>query len=110
MVLVEHLGHQFFNIGYKAYCRDGESAERGAHHERLRVGVGNHAESYVPGEISYVPLEFGTERGVLDVVYGTLESLASQYAHPATVSAEMRMIIRAEEQIAYAIIFGYNTA
>ena len=110
MVLVEHLRHQFFDVGYQAHRRDGESAERGTHDERLRIGVGYDAEPYATGEIAHVPLELGAERGILDVVYGALEALAPQHAHPATMCAEMRVIIRAEEQIAYAIVLGYDTA
>ena len=61
----------------------------GSDDQRLRVGVRNHAKAGTPRELGEVVLELRTERSVLYVVYGTLETLVAQDGHAAALRPEM---------------------
>ena len=56
-----------------------------------------------------ITFEFGTERGVLDIVDGTVKTfLFTEKTETATSRAEMGMIVHTEEQVKHTIIIrGY---
>ena len=72
----------------------------GAHEQRLRVAVADAAEPRVAAEVREVPLKLRPKGRIFNVVYLALEALLLvKEHHSAAARAEVRMIVRAEEDI-----------
>ena len=69
-----------------------------------------YAKAAVAVEAGVVGLELRPERRVLDVVYGTLEDPTVENRHAAAVRTEVRMVVRAEEEVRGAVLVRYYAA
>ena len=67
--------HQLFCIVDNAHGGDGEHPQVGAHQQRLRVGVGNAADTGVSTEFGHVVVKFRAEGGIFNAVDLPLEAL-----------------------------------
>ena len=80
-------------------------AQMRAHQQRLRIVVRDAADPEIPLQVQHVPLELRAERGVLDVMDRAVETaLAAVDRHARAPGAQMRVIVRSEEQIRHAIL------
>ena len=92
--------HQLVGVVDDADRHDGVQAQMGAHEQRLRVAVADAAEPRVAAEVREVPLKLRPKGRIFNVVYLALEALLLvKEHHSAAARAEVRMIVRAEEDI-----------
>ena len=101
------LGHQLFGVVDDAHGGDGEHPQVGAHQQRLRVGVGNAADTGVSAEFGHVVVKFRAEGGVFNAVDLPLEALLLIVeGKPCPAGAEVGVVVRAEENVVNAILMG----
>ena len=86
---------------------DGIGAEMGTHDQRLRIGVADAADAERARHFVHIPLKFGAERGILDVVNGPFKAgLGVVYRQAAPSRAQMGVVIHPEKQIGNAVVAG----
>ena len=89
-VVLEQLVLDIFDVCNQADSHDGERAELGGHHERLRVGIRNNADAHVSGKRGQVVFELAAERGVLDIVDRTMKmTVGLENSQTATVGSQV---------------------
>ena len=72
----------------------------GPDQQRLRIGIGNGAQTYGAVELGQIAFKFGTERGAFDVVDLALETLLGIIkCQAATLGTQVRMVVSAKEYI-----------
>ena len=75
----------------------------GADNQGLGIRVADAPDAHGALHFQAVPLKFGAEGRIFDVVDGPLDPLIRENRHAAPARAEMGMIIGAEEQIHHAV-------
>ena len=90
------------------YGCNSKIAQVGTHQKGLRFVVGNAADADISLHALEITLEFGTKGRVFDIVDGAVEAALSVYSHTAAFCTEMRMVVSAEKQVEYAVLFGNN--
>ena len=89
-VVVEELVLQFLDVRNETHRHDGERPELGTHHQRLRVGVRDNADTDIARKTGNVVFELAAERRILDVVNGAVEvSVRLQDGHTAAMGSEV---------------------
>ena len=104
----ERLLHQRLGVVDAPDGGDGEVAQMGAHDQRLGLVVGDTADAQVALHVVDIPLKLGAEGRVFDVVDGPLEAALAVHHHAAAPGAEMGVVVRAEKQVKYAVVFQSN--
>ena len=104
---------QLLGIVDLANRRDGKAAEMGLYEERLRVAVGNAADSHIALKLLDVALKLCPEGRILDVVNRAGEPVRSIHCHTSALGPQMGMIVRAEKKIQHTAClrcYSENTA
>ena len=100
---VKALLDQFLQIVDAAHRGDRVIAQMAAHDQRLRLRIGNTADAHGALHLVHVVFKLRAEGRVFNIVNRTLEARLAVYGHAAALGAQMRMIVRAKEQIEHAV-------
>ena len=106
---IENLLCQLLGVIDAAHGGDGEGTVMGAHQQWLGLVVRDTADAQVSLHLLHIPVKFSTERGVLDIVNGTVKAVLSVDGHAATACSQVGMIICSEKQVKQTVALGSDT-
>ena len=107
MSFPEQLLYQLAGIIDLPHGCNGVCAVMRTNHQRLGLIVGDTSDTHISLHGIYIFIEFGAERGILDIVYRpVIPVLLTVYRHSGTSGSQVGMIIRSKKQIKHAIFLG----
>ena len=92
---------RIIDFPHRLYCI---SSMMGTDDQRLRLIIGNTADPHISFHLVHIFIKFGTERRVLNIMYGTVKPFFSINCHSGSSRPQMGMIVRPEKQIKHAIV------
>ncbi len=102
--------YQLFGVLNDAHGRDGVQPQMGAHQQGLGIRIADAADARPPVERGKILLELGAEGGVFNVVDLPVETLLPIVdGHAAPASAQVGVVVRAEEHIQHHVPLGNRT-
>ena len=77
----------------------------GTHDQGLGFKIGDAADAQIALHVMDIVIELGTERRILNIVNGPVETVFPIHRQTGAPGSQVGMIVRAEKQIKYAILF-----
>ncbi len=110
MPLEKNILYQPVRIVDLSHRADSISTVMRTDQQRLRLIIGNTADSKLPVHIVDILVKLGSKRSVLDIVNRPLKPARFVVnCHSGTSRPQMGMIIRPKKQIKHTILFGCNS-
>jgi hypothetical protein len=106
--LVQCGGGELVEVVELPHCDDRVGAVVRADDERLIVVVTDDADPHAALELRQVILELAAELGIGDVVNDAAKPRPVPHGHPAPHGAEVRVIVRAVEQVRDAVVVRHD--
>ena len=105
---VECLFDQFVGVVDAPDRGDGKIAQVRAHQQGLRLAVRDAADAEGAVHRLEIAFELRAEGCVFNVVDGAVEPVFAVNGHPPAPGAEVRVVVRSEKQVEYAVFFRCN--